>query len=140
MASISRGGGRKKGRKGGRKKEKVCLVQRTRWGRRERREGTSFPSPEGDFFLSSPYLDDSESFPHRQNMQANTLDQKDAPSQMSGGRGGQFISKRGTSACLCRQKSPKSGYFGWEMGDFPPVSLVLTPPPRGTLCEEGGHF
>jgi hypothetical protein len=26
------------------------------------------------------------------------------------------------------------------MADFPPVSLVLTPPPRGTLCEEGGRF
>ena len=128
---------------GRKKRDVLCCAQDKRRGReggRGRREGTSFPSPEGDFFLSSPYLDDSESSPHRQNVQANTLDQKDAPSQMSGGRGGQFISKRGTSACLCRQKSPKSGYFGSEMADCPPVSLVLNPPPRGTLCEEGGHF
>jgi hypothetical protein len=37
-------------------------------------------------------------------------------------------------------KSPESGHFGWEMADFPAASLVLTPPARGALCEEGGHF
>jgi hypothetical protein len=63
-------------------------------------------------------------------MQANTLDQKDAPSQMSEGRGGQYISTRGTSGCLSRQKLPKSGYFGLEMADFPPLSIVLTPLPE----------
>jgi hypothetical protein len=58
-------------------------------------------------------------------MQANTIEQKDAPSQMSGGRGGQFISKQGVSACLCRQKSPKSGYFDGNLATFP----LAQPPP-----------
>ena len=66
------------------------------------KEGEEEVGKEGDFFLSSPYLDDSESSPHRQNMQANTLDQKDAPSQMSGGRGGQFISKQKVDHKSCR--------------------------------------
>jgi hypothetical protein len=33
-------------------------------------------------------------------MQVNTLDQKDAPSQMSEGRGGQCLSRRARSACF----------------------------------------
>ena len=85
MATIAAGGGgERKEEKEGERKGMSCTVHRTNVGvgegGRGRREGTSFPSPEGDFFLGSPYLADSESFPRRQNVQANTLDQKDAPS------------------------------------------------------------
>ena len=103
MTSISAGERRAKGRnKGEMKRGDVLYTVQTWWeGGAVGEEGDFFSLPRGGFFFgSSPYLDDSESVPQRQNMQVNTLDQKDAPSQMSEGRGGQCLSRRARSACF----------------------------------------
>jgi hypothetical protein len=75
MTSISAGERRAKGRNKGRNKERGCPVHSTnvvgeRGGGGGGR-GLLFPSRRGIFWGSSPYLDDSERFPHRQNMQVN---------------------------------------------------------------------
>jgi hypothetical protein len=57
MTSISAGERRAKGRNKGRSKERGCPVHSTNVvggrGGGGRREGTSFPFPEGDFFLGA---------------------------------------------------------------------------------------